>query len=149
MCTGKDALARLAAVHTSLSLSIKRQNWHTDHFSCTKTVIVGGFVLFALVKIRKKTRETLLIGQCYTEWPHGKTKGLICGFVLVCTLRDACVHLPQGITVQWVKGDDAAIWRFRELSTAVEAVMRLCSPRLLVTYYHTRADRVEASGLVT
>ena len=55
-------------------------------------------------------------------------------------MRTVCVHLPQGTAVQWVKGNDAAIWRSMELSTAKEAVMRLCSPRLVVTYYHTRVN---------
>ena len=112
-------------------------------------MIVGGNVaLLALVQIRKRSHATVLRGECYTEWPRGKTKGLICGSMLVCTVEDACVRPPQGITVQWVKGDDAAVWRFRELSTDMEAVMRLCSPRLLVSYYHSRVDRAGASGPV-
>lgn len=60
----------------------------------------------------------------------------------------ACVQLPQGAVVQWVKGDDAARERPGEWSTAGEVIMRVCSPRLLLTITHSGAERAEALGPV-
>lgn len=54
-----------------------------------------------------------------------KMKGLICACVCACTCMHACVHLPKGAVVLCMKGDDAAIGRSGEWSTAVVAVMRL------------------------
>lgn len=106
-----------------------------DKCSVTETLIsfslkhmrMGVCTQSALVQMRQRSQTTMLRDGCYSKWPNGKTKGLI----FACL----CASALRGAVVQWVKGDDAATGRSGEWSTAVEAIMRLYSPRLVLAYY--------------
>lgn len=82
----------------------------------------------------------MLREACYGKLPNGKAEGLICVCVCVCN-----ASALRGDTVQWVKGDDAAVGRSGEWSAAMGVIMRLgilqgdCSHVI-----HTGVKRAEA-----
>lgn len=137
----------LHCVFLCSSLSINAPKLIHGSFSCSQTHVGWSLrpVCISTDKTLKSDNHDEMKEELCGKWPNAKSKDLcVCVHMHACLCASALGRCGPVGERRWCRYRE--IWGVVRCNKSCNETQ--CSPRLLLTYYHTRVDRAEALGPV-